>query len=133
MPSTSHLTEHSIIITMPPDRLTGFPTELLITIIRLLDPLSTLRCRQVNSRCKSCVDSLSEYKAYQTKFQDIIKEHRSIRNSKPPRWTIERAAKLFGVVRAGIPVDYYLFVKVLLKYPQLESYISMIEGSGQKP
>ena len=27
-------------ITMPPDRITGLPSELLISIIRLLDPLS---------------------------------------------------------------------------------------------
>lgn len=53
------------------------------------------------------VDSLSEYIAYQTKYQDILEHRRSTRNSKPPQWPMERAAKFFGAVRAGIEFDYY--------------------------
>lgn len=118
--------EHRISVTMPPDRLTGFPAELLLSVFRLLDSLSTLRCRQVNSRCKSCVDSLPEYQAYQTKFQDIIEQYISIHDAKPRHWRIERSAELFDMVQAGIEIDYYLFVEFLLRYPQARAYVSVI-------
>lgn len=120
--------------TMPPHRLTGLPYELLNLILRLLDPLSILHCRRVHSRYRrSCIDSLPEYQAYQTKFQDIMEQHRNTRDAKPPRWTIERAAELFDVVRADIEVDYYLFFRVLLSYPQARSFVSVIGALGRKP
>ena len=127
----SQLLSHLSRITMPPDRLTGLPSELLNPIIHLLDPLSILRCRQVHSRYKSCIDSLAEYQAYQTKFHDIIEQHRNTHEAKPHRWTIERAAKLFDFVRAGVEVDYYLFFEVLLRYPQARSFVSVITDSGR--
>lgn len=119
-------------VIMQPDRLTGFPFELLISIIHLLDPLSILHCRQLHSRYKSCVDSLPEYQAYQTKFQDIIEQYRSTHDGRPRRWTLERAAEFFEVVRVGVEIDYYVFVEVLLSYPQAKSYVSVIRESGRR-
>ena len=111
---------------MPADTLTSLPFELLTSIICLLDPLSILLCRQVHSNCKSCVDSLPEYKAYQKKFQDIVERYRSARGVKPHRWNMESAAKLFDVVRGGVEVDYYLFVQLFLSYPKAMSYVSVL-------
>ena len=116
---------------MPAKTLTSLPFELLVSIIRSLNPLSILRCRQVHSNCKSCVDSLPEYKAYQTKFQDITdqykSEYRRAHGAKPRRWTIESAAELFDLVRVGVEVDYHLFVQLFLNYPQAMSYLSVMK------
>ncbi len=120
-PSSFHLTKGPI--TMPADTLTRFPSELLISIIRFLDPLSLLQCRQVHSHCKSCVDSLPQYKAYRTKFQELVKQCPSTKGAKPRRWTIESAAGLFEIVLKGVEVDYYLFVVLFLKYPKAMSHV----------
>lgn len=112
--------------TMPADILTNLPVELLTSIIRPLDPLSILLCRQVHSNCKSCVDSLPEYKAYRTKVRDIVQQYRGDRGAKPHRWKLESAARLFDVVRWGVEVDYYLFVQLFLSYPKAMSYVSVL-------
>ena len=112
---------------MPVEALTGLPFELLVYIIRFLDPLSIFHCRQVHSRCKSSVDSLSEYKAYQKSFKHVMDQYRSTKGAKSRRWSMQSAAKYFDLVRAGVEVDYYLFAQLFLNYPKAMSYVSVMK------
>ena len=96
---------------MSADILSGFPLELLTSIIRLLDPLSALHCRQVHSHYKSCVDALPEYGIYWKGFQGIIELYRNVHGTKPPRWTMNNVAELFDIVRVVGEVDYYFYVE----------------------
>ena len=97
---------------MPVEALTGLPVELLINIIRFLDPLSILHCRQVHSRCKSSVDSLPEYKAHQKSFKGVMGQYRSTKGAKSRPWSMQSAAQHFDPVRAGVEVDYFLFAQL---------------------
>ena len=126
-PSSFHCERRSA-RTMSADILSKFPLELLTSIIRFLDPLSALHCRQLHSRYKSCVDALPEYRVYRNKFQGIIELYRNLHGKKPPRWTIENAAGLFDTVRVGDEVDDYLYVGLFLSYPQARSYVSVMRN-----
>ena len=55
------------------DYLTDLPLEILQDVLRLLDSLDFLRCRQVNSRLKCGIDSLPEYGAYEKTQRRIMK------------------------------------------------------------
>ena len=112
---------------MPVEVFTGLPVELLIYIIRLLDPLSILHCRQVHSRCKSSVDSLPEYKAYQKSFKGVMEQYRSTKGAKSRPWSLQSAAQYFDLVCAGVEVDCYLFAQLFLNYPKAMSYVSVMK------
>ena len=112
---------------MPVEALTGLPVELLVYIIRLLDPLSILHCRQVHSRCKSSVDSLPEYKVYQKSFKAVMEQYKSTKGAKSRQWSMQSAAHYFDLVRAGVEVDYHLFVQLFLNYPKAMSYVSVMK------
>ncbi|KAF6229573.1 hypothetical protein HO173_011428 [Letharia columbiana] len=77
---------------------------------------------QVLCRLTSRIPSLSD---------NILEQYRSTHDAKPRRWTIERAAEFFDVVREDVEVDYYLFVELLLSYPRLRSCL-LIREQGQR-
>jgi hypothetical protein len=60
-------------INMPQDYLTDLPLEILQEVLRHLDSLDFLRCRQVNSKLKCGVESLPEYRAYEETHRRTMK------------------------------------------------------------
>ena len=58
---------------MARDVLTDLPLEILQEIIRHLDSLDFLRCRQINSKLKCCLKSLPEYRIYEETHNRVMK------------------------------------------------------------
>ena len=117
---------------MPADILLGLSLKSLIFIIRLLETLSILQCRQVHSKCKSCVDQPAEYNPYQRRLQDIIEHYRSAHDAKQHRWIMESPSKHFHIVCGGDEVDHYLFLQPFrLSYPKAMSCVSVIRKQGK--
>ena len=90
----------------------------------------SFQCRQVHSKCKSCVDPPAEYNAYQGR--DIIEHYRSAHDAKQHRWIMESPSKHFHTVRGGVEVDLYLFLQPFcLSYPKATSCVSVIRKQGK--
>lgn len=104
-----------ICVGMPQDLLSHLPLEILQEMLRSLDSLDFLRCRQVSLRLKCGIESLPEYLAYKSTHSRVMKLYYAS-TRKRGRWQAAGIHRFLDLMRVKTPPSDRRMLMVLKCY-----------------
>ena len=104
-----------IYVEMPQDLLSHLPLEILQEMLRSLDSLDFLRCRQVSLRLKCGIESLPEYLAYKSTHSRVLNLY-CASTRKKGRWQAAGIRRFLDLMRVKTPPSDARMLMVLKCY-----------------